>query len=106
KRLEEAILSFHRSLQINPLDPEAWLNIGKLFVDLEKFDEAEGPLKTALMKLKKHPGALYYLGKVYVAKGKNKQAKKALKEARKNAKMFPEEAAQLTAQIDEILRGL
>jgi TolA-binding protein len=56
--------------------------------------------------LKNHPGALYYLGKVYVAQGKMKDAKKAFSEARKNAKMFPEQAAELAEQIDDELRRL
>jgi tetratricopeptide (TPR) repeat protein len=77
---KEALTYLDKILTRNPKFAEAWVESGWANLSLNKLEEAESDLQTALLLNKESELAKYYLGQTYIALGNKQKASKILQE--------------------------
>ncbi len=64
KRNDEATACYHRSIELNPNQADAYSNLAIIYQQENKLAEAEGMLRAALKNVPNHPGATLALAKL------------------------------------------
>ena len=65
-RLEDAAASFGDTLKLNPTFPGAHRELGKVYISMQHFPEAQRELRTAIAEDPKDSSALYFLGALLI----------------------------------------
>jgi len=98
-RLDESVKSFERFLELEPKNARVMRELGRVFCDQEKYQEAIDILTKAFAIESKNSYGFYYLALAYHKLGKDDLAKKTLEEGKQfdpNYKWFDD----LMAEID------
>lgn len=101
---EGAMTAFRKELEGNPNDFTSNLNLGAMLKDNQKYDEAEGYLKRALLVRPGDPGVEYQLAVLHQAEGKNEVAIGELESLVKQAPNFTEAHVSLAAVYYRVKR--
>ena len=72
---------YNKSIKANPINPEAYNNLGTLYKSVDRFEEAINCFKKAIDNNSKFVQAYHNLGNIYITVGKISEAKKTLFEA-------------------------
>lgn len=98
-RLEEAVKSFERFTELEPKNARVMRELGRVFCDLQRYQEAIDTLTKSFAIESKNSYGFYYLGLAYHKLGKDDIAKKTLEEGKQfdpNYKWFDD----LLTEID------
>lgn len=98
-RLEEAVKSFERFTELEPKNARVMRELGRVFCDLQKYQEAIDILKKSFAIENKNSYGFYYLALAYHKLGKDDLSKKTLAEGKQfdpNYKWFDD----LLTEID------
>jgi tetratricopeptide (TPR) repeat protein len=81
KQFFDAIQVYHKAINLDPKDAEAYNLLGKSYYSVNDYGKAEMFLKTAISIKENYEDAYYNLGNVYYAMGKLKEAMDNYKKA-------------------------
>ena len=101
-RLEEALKSFDKAVQLKPDDAELWVNLGNVLAELTRLDEALLSFQHALKLNPRHPEAAYKTASVL---GRMKRFEEALHYCDLCNELLPDNAFVLQIR-GTALRGL
>lgn len=98
-RLDDAVRSFERFLELEPKNARVMRELGRVFCDLQKYQEAIDVLKKSFAIESKNSYGFYYLALAYHKLGRNDLSRKTLEEGKQfdpNYKWFDD----LLTEID------
>ncbi|TPW12829.1 MAG: hypothetical protein FD129_1391, partial [bacterium] len=81
-RMEEALASYGRAIQLQPSDQRSRMNRGFLFLDLQRPVDAEKDFRASLAVAAREPGALYGLASSLEQQGRLDEARQTARLAR------------------------
>ena len=88
-RLEEAVVSMQRALELDPLSPLLYSHLGILYSDMRQYDRAIAQFRNAIELDPQHYSSHLFLGIACIQMGRSAEGIEALETARKHGGRAP-----------------